>query len=74
MLCAQKRGDIAGTLFADAIKSEDDDRVQELFLVLGDAITMAAAFVGLPHTMPANFGLIAQLKQRNILQVATKPR
>ncbi|KIY00307.1 uncharacterized protein Z520_03992 [Fonsecaea multimorphosa CBS 102226] len=74
MLCAQRRGDAAGPLFDDALKAEGEERVLGLFSVVRESVTVALGFVGLPNTMPANFGLIAQLKKRNIAEVPLKPR
>jgi hypothetical protein len=74
ILIAQRRGDIAGPLFGDIVPNEGEDRTKDLFRVIREAITIATGFVGLPNTMPANFGLIAQLRQRGISEVSSKPR
>jgi hypothetical protein len=74
IFCAQRRGDLAGPLFEDVLKRDGEGCVKELFSVIREAITVTMSFVGLPNTMPASFGLIAQLKQRNITEVPIKPR
>ncbi len=61
-------------MFKDITDKRDDDWVKELFVVTREAVSLASPFVGLPNTMPANFGIIAILKGRGIEKVESKSR
>lgn len=74
ILTAQRRGDAASRLFKDVTATQNDEIVKELFVVTREAIAIAAPFVGLPNTMPANFGIIGVLKNRGIETVESNSR
>lgn len=74
MLVAQKRGDAVSALFQDATKDESDENVKELFILVREALALAAPFVGFPSCMPAVFGLVGELRKRGIDEVPTQPR
>ncbi|EXK86388.1 hypothetical protein FOQG_09660 [Fusarium oxysporum f. sp. raphani 54005] len=54
------------------MEAEDSERVKETFLTVREAISLSAAFIGLPNTMPACFGVIAVLKKRGISEVTSR--
>ncbi|KAK5054507.1 hypothetical protein LTR84_001398 [Exophiala bonariae] len=74
ILTGQRRGDAASNLFKHVTAVQNDEIVKELFVAVREAIAIASPFVGLPNTMPANFGIIAVLKDRGIASIESKSR
>jgi hypothetical protein len=74
MIVAQKRGDAVSALFEDATKDESDANAKAIFIVVREALALAAPFVGFPSCMPAVFGLVGELRKRGIDEVPIQPR
>ena len=66
ILCGQRRADVVGLLYQDLTANSSNEATEHLFISLKEAINVIFPFVGLPHCIPACFGLIQALKKRNI--------
>jgi hypothetical protein len=61
-------------LVRNATENEPAGSFEEVLTIVREAITIATPFVGLPNTMPAIFGLVAEIRARRVEIPETTPR
>ncbi|KAJ5409943.1 uncharacterized protein N7487_004302 [Penicillium crustosum] len=74
ILCALGRGDVVVDLVRNATETQSADSFKEALTIVREAITIATPFVGLPNTMPAIFGLVAEIRASGVEITETTPR
>ncbi|KAH8597493.1 hypothetical protein B0O99DRAFT_77530 [Bisporella sp. PMI_857] len=70
--CAVGRADVVGQLFDHLTTDSTEEKSEEMFLRLREAITIIFPYLGLPNCMPACYGMIGVVQRKGNGFASTK--